>query len=167
MAQKTGIRIVSKDATRAVRALGEVDRDVQGEVRKLVKTGVKAVRIIAVSNMRRRAGGGTYPRRSGMIEAMSDGVRLNAGGAYPWAFGAEFGAHQVWLWGRPRSQESLTRRTFAPWGGNFIRIRGQTYRGWLIAPAMQELDKFLPPLMLKQINELVVKAHRRNRVGSP
>ena len=165
MSSKPVIKFVSKDAQKAVQALGDVDRLVQLEVRKLVKAGMKAVRGVAVANMSGRAGGGTYPRRSGMISAMADGVRLNAGSAYPWAFGAEFGAHKAWVFGRVSSQDALSRRQFAPWGGNQIRIRGQTYRGWLIAPAMAELDKFLPPLMMKQINELVQRSHRNRRVG--
>ena len=164
MTQQKGVRIVSKDAQRAVQALGDIDRQVQLEVRRLVKTGMKAVRVMAVANMRRRAGGGTYPRRAGMIEAMSDGVRLNTG-AYPWAAGAEFGAHKAWVFGRVTSQDALSRRQFAPWGGSQIRIRGQSFKGWLIAPAMQELDRFLPDIMMKQINGLVQDSHRKRRVG--
>lgn len=159
------VTIVSKDARNAAKAIGVVDREVQREIKGLIKLGVRAARQRAVGNMKARHGGGTYPRRAGMIEAMVDSIKLNRGSQYPWAFGSEFGAQRAWVFGRVTSQEKLSRRQFAPHGANSVTIRGQTYRGWLIAPAMEELDKFLTPAILEEIQTLVAVEHRKRGVG--
>jgi len=126
---------------------------------------MKAIRVLAVSNMQGRSGGGTYPRRAGMITTRAQGIVLNAGSTYPWAFGAEFGAERAWVFGRVTSQSKLAKRQFAPWGTNRMRLRGRSFQGWLIAPAMVEADPFISNGILRQIEELVREAN--NRAGVP
>lgn len=126
--------VESKDLDQAIRALKRTDADEAAaeSFRKSTPEVVKDAR----SNLASRNGGGTYPRRRGMITEDRDGVRLNVGGTYPWAKGAEFGANSVWVFGRRLPASSARRRQFAPWSGAAFTIKGRT--GHLIGDAIRE-----------------------------
>ena len=128
------LTVESKDLAQAVKGLRRADPEKTAT--DSFTESVPAVVKDARSNMARRKGGGTYPRRSGMIVADKSGVRLNVGGAYPWAKGAEFGANSGWVFGRRVPASSMKRRQFAPWSGRTFSLTGQT--SYLIGQAVKD-----------------------------
>lgn len=133
--------------TEALRGLNTVDREAGRTARALLADGAKTIQHAAQAKLGRRPGGGTYPRRTGMVgrsaSAKGAGVTLR-GGRYPWAWGAEYGARRAWVWGRVTVQSKLRRRQFPIWRGNQFVVRGRGGPGWIIQPAIREnLDRVL------------------------
>ena len=89
----------------------------------------------ARGRMSSRDGGGTYPRRSGMITEDRAGMRINVGGSYPWARGAEFGSRTSMVFGRRVPNSSLSRPHFAPWSGKKFTLTGKV--GYLVGETLR------------------------------
>lgn len=133
--------------TEALRGLNRVDRDAGKAARLLLADGAKTIKAAAQAKVGRRPGGGSYPRRSGMVgrsaTAKGAGVTLR-GARYPWAWGAEFGARRAWIYGRVTLASKLRRRQFPIWRGNQFVVRGRGGPGWIIQPAIREnIDRVL------------------------
>ena len=123
----------SKDVTEAIRGLNRADPEdaIDESFREQTPALVREAR----GRMSSRDGGGTYPRRSGMITEDRKGMRLNVGGTYPWGRGAEFGSRTSMVFGRRVPNSSLTRAHFAPWSGKTFTIRGKV--GYLIGETLR------------------------------
>jgi hypothetical protein len=142
-AKQTAIQ--TEGLTESLRALKRVDDDLGNEARELLRAAAKVIQVDAQGRPGRRPGGGSYPRRRGMVgrSATSQGAAVTLRGArYPWAWGAEFGAKRAWVFGRVLIQSRLRRRQFPVWRGNQFVVRGSSGPGWIIAPAIRaNLDR--------------------------
>lgn len=143
MANRAGAdQILVEGLSESIRALGKVSRDLANEARGLIRDEAKHLQREAQSRLQRRPGGGSYPRRKGMIRygATNRGGTLSivAGNRYPWAFGAEFGARRAWVFGRVTSAAVLSRRQFAPWAGNQFRVTSPSGPGWIVQPTIRD-----------------------------
>lgn len=124
----------SKDVAEAIRGLKRADPEEAAD--DSFRESTKAIVRDARGNMTSRRGGGTYPRRSGMITEDRNGVKINVGGSYPWARGAEFGSRTSMVFGRRVSNASLSRPHFAPWSGQSFSISGKV--GYLVGEALRD-----------------------------
>lgn len=153
--------------TEALRALNRVNKEAGTMARELVREGAKTIQTEAQRRARGRAGGGTYPRRMGMIgrSASTKGGAIKlAGSKYPWAWGAEYGARRAWVFGRVTTQGRLRRRQFPVWRGNQFVVRGASGPGWLIQPAIRaKLERVLTD-MADGLSELISRELDRARV---
>ena len=133
------------DLAAAIRALGRFDRDLQAEAKDALRDGAKTIQTAAQKKIPGRPGGGSYPRRKGMVgrsrTAKGAGITLR-GKKYGYAWGAEYGAKRAWVYGRVTTQGKLSRRQFPVWRGNQFVVRGKSGPGWIIQPAIREnIDK--------------------------
>lgn len=158
---ETGVHV--DGLSQALRGLTKVDKEAGTAARDLVRAAAKDIQTRAQAKMGRRPGGGSYPRRAGMIGRSASnkggGISLK-GGRYPWAWGAEFGARRAWIYGRGNIQTNLKRRQFPIWRGNQFVIRGRGGPGWIIQPTIREnLDRVLADIS-EGLEALIAKAVR-------
>lgn len=113
----------SKDVGEAIRGLKRTDPEETAA--ESFREQTPALVNEARGRMSSRDGGGTYPRRSGQITEDRSGIRLNVGGAFPWAKGAEFGSRSAWVFGRRLPASSLSRPQFAAWSGQTFSLNGK------------------------------------------
>lgn len=133
-------RLEVEGLTESIKALTRVDRELGARARDLIRTEAVIIAADAKSRLGNRPGGGTYPRRAGMIrrKANQKGAEIGlAVSRYPWARGAEFGAKRAWVFGRVTTQGKLRRRQFPVWRGNQFVVRGGSGPGWVIQPAIR------------------------------
>lgn len=133
--------------TEALRGLAKVDREAGSAARDLLKESAATIQKAAQARLAGRPGGGTYPRRTGMVGRSASnkggGISLK-GSRYPWAWGAEFGARRAWVYGKVNVQSNLRRRQFPIWRGNQFVVRGRGGPGWIIQPTIRaHLDREL------------------------
>lgn len=131
--------------TEAIKALSRFDKETGKEARDLLREGAKTIQKASQRKLSGRPGGGSYPRRKGMIGRSASqkggGITLRQK-KYPWAYAAEFGAKRAWVFGRVTTQAKLRRRQFPVWRGNRFVVRGRSGPGWIIQPAIREnIDK--------------------------
>lgn len=139
MTQQT--RLDVEGLTEAIKALNRANRDLGREARSLIRDEAVIISADAKARLGRRPGGGTYPRKSGMIRRKTNqkGAEIGLKGSrYPWAFGAEFGAKRAWVWGLVTLQSKLRQRQFPVWRGNQFVVRGGGGPGWVIQPAIRD-----------------------------
>jgi len=152
------------DLSAAVRALGRFDRDLQREAKDALRTGAKTIQAAAQAKVARRPGGGTYPRRRGMVgrsvTQRGAGIKLR-GKKYPWAWGAEWGAKRAWVFGRVTTQGKLSRRQFPVWRGNQFVIRGRSGPGWIIQPAIRENLDRVTEQIVDDLGDVMYRALRQ------
>ena len=129
--------------TEAVKAMGKFSKAAGNEARSVMRVGAREIATLSKRRVGRRPGGGSYPRRSGMIgySATGKGAAVKLKGAnprYPMAWGAEYGAKRAWVFGRVTTQGKLRRRQYPVWRGNQFVTRGRSGPGWIIQPTIRE-----------------------------
>lgn len=98
--------------------------------------GAKTTARKAQKKVRSRPGGGTYPRRAGMITFQRrPPAVVVAASRFPWAIGAEWGSRSAWVFGRRVPATSISRRQFPPFRGNTFSLKGRA--GYLVAPVLR------------------------------
>jgi len=126
--------IDASDAGKAADAIAAMSRAMPRETRDAITANLPPVVRAAQANV--AGAGGTYPRRSGMVSADRDGVRLNVGSRYPWAKGAEFGANNAWVFGTKMPASRLSRPQFPRWAGRVDEmVTGRA--GYIIGKAIR------------------------------
>lgn len=151
-----------------ITALGRVDRELAAEARAELRNAAKTVKVTAQTRLTTRPGGGTYPRRRGMIGHRASGkgaAVLLRGDKHPWAWGAEFGAKRAWVWGQVTTQGRLRKRQFPVWRGNQFVVRGVSGPGWIIQPTIRRLLPRLEEEVADGISAIYRKA--LDRAGVP
>lgn len=138
--------LVVEGLTESIKALKKASDETGAEARLLIRDAAQSVQQGAQKRAKSRPGGGSYPRRKGMIKrsATNRGAAVavtGRGSRYPWGPAAEYGAKRAWVYGRVTTQGSLRRRQFPVWRGNQFVIRGRSGPGWLVQP---EIRKQLP-----------------------
>lgn len=149
----------------AVKAMSRFDKETGKAARDEMRAAAVKVQKAAQAKSKGRPGGGSYPRRLGMIgrSVTTKGAGINLRGKkYPWAWGAEFGARRAWVFGRVTTQGKLRRRQFPVWRGSQFVTRGRSGPGWIIQPTIR---KMLPQIteeiadgMSKVLSDALTKA---------
>ncbi len=153
--------------TEALKALSRFDRETGQEARSVLREGAKLIQTKSQAKLGRRPGGGSYPRRRGMI---GRSVTLRGGGInlkgrrYPWAWGAEFGAKRAWVFGKVTVQSRLRRRQFPIWRGNQFVVRGRGGPGWIIQPTIRENIDRVTRDIADGIDDLIDETMKRAKV---
>lgn len=144
-------------------ALRRFDDATKRAVPKALRDGAAVIRVEAQDRLGGRPGGGSYPRRRGMIRSGAQaarasayvGYKASALARYPWALGAEFGANRAWVFGRVTLQSELSRRQFP--------TRNPT--GWIVAPAVVDKVPEVEELIVALLDAILTQA--LDRAGVP
>ena len=100
----------------------------------------------AQARMKGPPGGGTHPRRAGMMaDPQQQGWRsVIESRQIPVGLGRRIGARRAWVWGRKNVQSNLKRRQFPIWRGNQFVVRVRGGPGWIIQPTIRDnIDRIL------------------------
>jgi hypothetical protein len=148
----------------SIKALAYIERDLGNAARGALRDAAKVVQFDAQRRISGRPGGGSYPRRRGMVgrSGTNKGAAVKLRGSkYPWAWGAEYGAKRAWVFGRVTTQGQLRRRQFPVWRGNQFVVRGRGGPGWAIQPAIRRNLPRVTADIEEALGELVREAFRR------
>ena len=149
-----------------MRGIRESGKDIGPEGKKTLKLGMNLIAARARGSMRSRSGGGGYPRNvAGAVTVRSTTLKLSKSGGFPYAFGAEFGANHVWVFGQVMKASSAGFRQFAPFGGSGFTLRGRT-AGYHIGPAIKELEPLITKDLNDAVNQMIVNDQRKRGVKS-
>ena len=152
-------KVDAPDVGEAIRGLkrADVDETVTDSFREQTPALVNEAR----GRMASRAGGGTYPRRSGMITSDRAGMKLNAG-RFPWAAGAEFGSLTSMVFGRRVSNASMSRPHFAPWTSGTFTLRGKV--GYLVGETLRKNAEDMAETAVEDVHDEIVSELKRSGV---
>ena len=130
-----------------MRALGRVDKEARKEAVGVLRDESRRMQAITHGKLSARPGGGTYPRRKGMIGRFANskgaGLTLRAS-RYPWAIRAEYGADAGWTplrsggIRRHKSVAGWRRRQFPVFKGYQFVAGSAAGPGWIIQPTIRE-----------------------------
>jgi len=165
-----------KGLAETVRMLSKVDKELKGEVTKVLRDHTKIIQAQAFAlskqspGVRRKGYGitrGAYTRRVAGTRARVGIQRSSSGknaAVFPAELGSRFQAVPRGSTGRTKyvRQTAMVRRTFPVWRGNSTTVRGKSGPGWIMLPTLRKRLPLITKELDKEITKLFIDSARRS-----